>query len=476
MNRILKSSVVAVALSAGWITPVYASAAQQPDVQQQLAAMQARLDKLDQRVETLEGDVAKERARADAAETRAQKAEADAAAARAELAKASPAALAPTVSAKPATEIAWKGAPELSTKDGWSFKPRGRMLFDFGTVSAPAAIVDNGLGFASEARRIRIGVEGTVPGGFGYKFEADVADGSVEMTDALVDYKKGGMTVTFGQHNSFQSLEELTSSNDTSFIERAAFTDTFGFQRKLGLSVAYQNKELLLQGGVFTDNISALGNDENNSYAFDGRVVYAPKLGKTQLHFGGSAHWRDLGDTITSKRYRQRPLVHTTDTRFIDTGSISSVSSETAYGFEAAVVSGRFHAAGEAHWLKVGRNAGVEPTFFGASLEAGLFLTDDTRPYRSGIFRGVKVAKPVGKGGLGAWQVNLRYDFLDMNDAGIVGGQQDSVQASLIWTPVDQVRLMLNYGWLKYYQSAIPAAGDRDYTVNVVGGRVQVAF
>lgn len=474
MNRTFQASIVAVALSAGWITPAHATAAQQPSVQQQFAEMQARMDRLDRRVDTLEGELDKERARADAAEARAKAAEADAAAARADLAKAAPPPA--TVSAKPATQIAWKGAPELSTKDGWSFKPRGRMLFDAGTVSAPAAIVDNGLGFASEARRIRIGVEGTVPGGFGYKFEADVADGSVEMTDALVAYKKSGMTVTLGQHNPFQSLEELTSSNDTSFIERAAFTDVFAFQRKLGLSLAWSRKDLLVQGGVFTDNISALGNDENNSYAFDGRVVYAPKLGKAQLHFGGSAHWRDLGDSITSKRYRQRPLLHTTDTRFIDTGTVSSVSSETSYGVEAAVVSGRFHAAGEAHWMQVGRDLGAEPTFFGASLEAGLFLTEDTRPYRSGIFRGVKVARPVGKGGLGAWQVNLRYDFLDMNDAGIVGGQQDSVQASLIWTPVDQVRLMLNYGWLKYTQAAIPAAGDRDYTVNVVGGRVQVAF
>ena len=68
MNRTLQASIVAVALSAGWITPVHASVARQNDVQQQLAAMQAKLDQLDQRVDTLEGDLAKERARADAAE------------------------------------------------------------------------------------------------------------------------------------------------------------------------------------------------------------------------------------------------------------------------------------------------------------------------------------------------------------------------------------------------------------------------
>ena len=36
-----------------------------------------------------------------------------------------------------------------------------------------------------------------------------------------------GLVLTVGQHNNFQSLEELTSSRFSSFIERAAFTDAF---------------------------------------------------------------------------------------------------------------------------------------------------------------------------------------------------------------------------------------------------------
>src|SRR3546814_11653923 len=85
-----------------------------------------------------------------------------------------------------------------------------------------------------------------------------------------------------------------------------------------------------------------------SSYGFDGRVVFAPKLGDAQLHFGGSAHWRDLGDTFDSVQYRQRPLVHSTDTRFIDTGSLIGATSETGYGLEAAAIVGRFHEIGSA--------------------------------------------------------------------------------------------------------------------------------
>lgn len=372
-------------------------------------------------------------------------------------------------------KISWKGAPEIKSADGWSFKPRGRALIDFANLSAPNAINVPGEGFTNEARRIRLGVQGKIPGGFGYKIEADFADG-VELTDAYLDYKANDLTIIVGQHNNFQSLEELSSSNDTSFIERSAFTDAFGFQRKVGISAAWARGDILLQGGVFTDNIDDLS-DGNDSIGLDGRVVFAPKIGESQLHFGGSVHWRDLGDTITSVRYRQRPLVHTVDTRFINTGNISGATDEMSYGLEAAVISGRFHAAAEGHWNKVSRIAMPNPTFFGGSIEAGIFLTDDSREYKGGVFKGTKVKNPVGQGGSGAWQFNIRYDRLDLVDAGIIGGTQDGYMASIIWTPVNHVRFLVNYGHLNYGNAlGIVGGAPNNYSVDVVGARAQVSF
>ncbi len=379
--------------------------------------------------------------------------------------------------AKNTNTINWKGAPEIKGKDGWSFKPRGRIQYDFGSVNAPNTIMDPGLGFGNESRRIRLGASGSIPGGFGYKLEVDFADDDVALTDANFTYKDDGLTITLGQHNPFQGLEELSSSNDTSFIERAGYTDAFGFERQVGISGQYKAKDILLQAGVFTDNINALNDDGNNSIGVDLRAVAMPKINDAQLHFGASFHWKDLGDSITSRRYRQRPLVHFTDTRFINTGSISNATSETRFGAEAAIIAGRFHAAAEGHWLKLGRNMGLaEPTFFGGSVEAGVFLTDDKRGYRDGVFKAVKVSNPVGNGGMGAWQFNVRYDHLDLVDAGIVGGVQDSYQASLIWTPVDYVRFMVNYGRLDYDNAAILAAGSGDYNVDTIAGRFQLSF
>lgn len=380
--------------------------------------------------------------------------------------------------AKPTPSVSWKGAPLFEDKEaGWSFKPRGRLMYDLGWVESPDGISNAGLGFSNEVRRARLGVEGTVPGGFGYKFELDFAAGEVEFADALLNYKKGPWDFTIGQHNNFQSLDELTSSLHSSFIERAAFTDAFGFERRVGVSAQYARGAFLAQAGLFTDSISDLNavGDDNNSIGGDVRLVYAPMMGTSQLHFGVSAHQRELNDAGSTVRYRQRPAVHTTDVRFIDTGTITGVDSEAGLGLEAAGIFGPFHIASEAYLQKVRRD-GDDPAFFGAYVEGGYFLTGESRGYKGGKFDRVKVRNGFDKGGWGSLGVNLRWDYLDLTDQGFVGGTQNAFQASLNWKPVDYLLLGLNAGHILYDDAAILADGDRDYSVNVAGMRAQVDF
>ncbi|MBA3834722.1 MAG: porin, partial [Sphingomonas sp.] len=79
----------------------------------------------------------------------------------------------------------------------------------------------------------------------------------------------------------------MTSSLHTSFIERAAFTDAFNFERRVGVSAQWLRNDILLQGGFFTDSVSDLNSigDDNDSYGLDTRAVYMPKMGNNQLHF-----------------------------------------------------------------------------------------------------------------------------------------------------------------------------------------------
>ncbi len=450
-----------IALAGAMVVSTPASAQDGGDLREEMAQMRAQMAAMAARIDQLEGEL--------------EEVEAEAVAAKAEAKSAGTAiaAVQETQQEDDGTTIAFKGAPEIKGKGGWSFKPRGRLQYDAGFVNAPDGATGNE-GFGSEARRARLGVSGSIPGGFGYKVEVDFAGSDLTVTDAIITYKDDGLKISAGHFNTFQGLEELTSSVHTTFLERAAFTDAFGFERRVGIGAEYNAGDVLLQGGVFTDNMDDLS---NQNWSVDGRAVFMPKVGDTQLHFGGSLHYNSLEDGSTV-RYRQRPLVHFTSDRFISTGNFAA-ESELGVGLEAAVLAGRFHAQAETFWQTVDTPlAASDPTFFGGYTSVGYYLTKgDTRGYKSGVFGRSKPANPVGEGGFGSLQLNLRYDYLDLNDGPILGGQQNGYFVSLAWKPTDYTMLLANYGRLQYNDAVLPTAtGDTSYGVDSFGIRAQIVF
>lgn len=456
------ASAIAIIAAAGLTTPAMAQS-DDAAMQAELREMRRQMQAMAARIDSLEGQLVAAKAQADsAAQTATQ---------------ASTTALAAAEAAKGNVTTIWKGAPQFATKDGWSFKPRGRMQLDAGYLGAPDGVVNDGTGFGSELRRAYLGFEGTMPGGFGYRAEINVANDPVEITDLYLTYNAGrSAIITLGHQKPFFGLEELTSDLFPSFTERAAINTAFGYERKLGLSGAVTSGNLIAQAGVYTDNIQDLDNDGNHELHYSGRLVFAPKLGDNQLHLGANVNYRDANEA-KFVNYRVRPFIHTPDMRFVATGNMSA-DAELGYGLEAGYIAGPFHFAGETHWQKAMRPGLPNPTFFGGYAEAGLFLTKgDTRGYKGGTFDRIKPAKGVDKGGIGAIQLNLRYDYLDLNEADIRGGKQNGYEASLLWTPTDYTRFIINYGRMEYDDSAIAAAGgDRSYGADTIGARAQIDF
>ena len=456
--------ILALLLAGSALAPSPA-AAQSVDldaVREQIASMQAEIARLTAQVEELQ---AREQAQT-VVPTPA------AAAAQAPAPAPTPA---PAAAAAPA--IAWKGAPEISAPGGWSFKPRGRLQIDTGVIDAPSDIAGNSLGTATELRRAFLGFEGTLPGGFGYRMEADVANSSVELTDVFLTYKASQeLILTVGQHKPFWGLDELTSDLMTPFMERAAFNSAFGYERRVGLSGTYTSGDVIAQLGAFTDNAADLNADTNNSYSVDGRLVFAPKVGDGQLHLAASAHVRDLNDASTTVRYRARPFLHTTDVRLVDTRAFSATGERT-FGAELAYMRGPFHVTFEGAQQTARRPGLEDPTFWGGYAEIGMLLTPgDKNAYRNGVYDRIRPSHPVNAGGIGAIQLNARYDYLDLTDGGIVGGTQQSAGLSMLWIPTDYVRFLVNYGHLWIDDAAVLAGTDPDYQVDAFGMRAQFDF
>lgn len=403
------------------------------------------------------------------------------------------------------SQPSWKGAPQWDDKDsGVSFKVKGRFQLDTGYIDGPDTYVANrNLGINTRMRRVNLGAEGALPGGFGYKVEAEFANAQVGFEDVYLTYapKGTGLLIKLGNQETLASLEQMTSGTYTSFLERAQMNDAFNATRRIGLSVGWHDKAdvVRLDAGLFAAH-SIDASFDNDGWIGSARAVYAPKLASGRLHVGVNFQHRDfqsndngvasnsVGSPSTNQlaRYRARPFLQTTDVRFVDTGGFAA-KGDTVLGLELGGVFKSLHFAGEAQWTKVnayragdiatgldafaGGSAVTptgDPTFFGGYGEIGWFFTGETRGYKDGGWNRTKVLKPVNKGGWGALQLVGRVDYLDLNDdklqAGVTnnfangtstltalntrlgrGGTQTGYLLGLNWYPIDYVRFMLDY-------------------------------
>lgn len=378
----------------------------------------------------------------------------------------------------------WKGAPQFDDKDaGFSFKPKGFVQFDAGYVTTPGpdragtvgGLNYNNLGWNTRTRRLVFGAEGTIPGGFGYKVEFNFAQGTVDYEDIVLTYQRAGspLQITVGNFYPLSSLDTMTSSRLTSFLERSSLTDAFSYNRRLGLAIGYTDPAdtYSLTAGIFSQEAN------NTSFTRTGwqasvRGVYSPTLGDgMRLHAAVNFQHRVAQRDVQNVQYRTRPFTQITDQRFVDTGLIAA-EGDDILGLELALIAKSLHFAGEAQkvWVRgheagdtFGENNGVagglfyedDPSFFGGYAEVGYYLTGETRGYKGGKWDRTKVLKPFDQGGWGAIQANLRFEYLDLRDrvAGttlaapdyVNGGRQIGYQASLIWNPMDYVRFQAQY-------------------------------
>ena len=434
----------------------------------------------------------------------------------------------------------WKGGPEFADKDsGFSFKPKGFMQFDAGYVGFPGGTERRGtvgginygnLGFNTRARRLVFGAEGGLPGGFKYKVEFNFAQGTVDYEDIILSYdlKNSPLTVSIGNFYPYSSLDTVTSSRLGSFLERASFTDGFNYNRRLGIGLSLADKvadRYTLSAGLFSTPINDATNFTRTGWEASIRGTYSPPVGPGFLHLGASFHHRVNNQEGLAQQYRSRPLTQITDQRFIDTGNVASKGDDSV-GVELGGVFKSFHFAAEAQklWVRHAYNAtqiallngtagtndtipsgavplNGSPSFEGAYGEVGYYFTGESRGYKGGKWERTKVLHPFDKGGWGAFQLNGRVDYLNLNRRVgpsttnlavanpnyLNGGKQVGYQMSLIWNPMDYLRFMAQYGHVEvtggpravsplFAPTSLTPINQRGFNVDTAAVRAQLEF
>lgn len=402
----------------------------------------------------------------------------------------------------------WNHGLELQTKNkDFRVHVGGRTQFDSSWYAVDDSVQSNinlpyqdGVDF----RRGRLRVDGTFYETIDWAAEYDFINavrlrnaagtgtfdaGVPAITDLWLTFRElprvGNLRV--GSHKEAIGFEHLVSSRFLPFLERSYNQDAFyggafnGFTPGVSIFDTYDDEWGTWNIGVFkpTDNVFSY-NAHDDDYAVTGRLtrllIYEGE-GHQLLHVGLSGR---QATTVNDRiRYRTRDALRAGIASVwpipADTGTLIGTD-EQWINAELVAVNGPWTFQSEylVNFLQDARVAGPPAgpivdnlTYHGGYVQLLYYLTGEHDHYsrKTGVFERViprenffRVCTDRGlQTGLGAWQLGVRYNYLDLNDGGINGGLLHNGTAGLNWFLNPNLKVQFNY--IATHRDA-PLAGD----------------
>jgi phosphate-selective porin OprO/OprP len=390
------------------------------------------------------------------------------------------------------------------TKDkAFRFHVGGRFDFDSGWYDVSNAVQQSltaagtPLLDGTDMRRFRLGFDGTCWEQVDFKVEADFSRASdfksfkttpqtnLFITDAWIAVRDLPLvdTVRAGHQKEYLTFSNATSAKFQPFMERPyifdAFENNFSWDNGVSLTRTYFDQQMTSWAGIFWNGTRSQAFNVAGHYALSGRLTWAPIYNEDEqrwLNFGVSGSTRAVNNDPNFVTVR--PLVRTGQSfdvpNLLSTPALLNRDGLQILGVGVHSAWGPLSFGGEflcwsvphAFTGSLPEPNGVLPPgaksvgnlfFSGFSVEALYFLTPgDHRPLNR-VTPGYARVQPVhafhwkrddcdpASRGLGAWEVGIRYDHVDLNSEGIQAGVLDSVTVGVNWFLNANTRITTNY-------------------------------
>ena len=346
-------------------------------------------------------------------------------------------------------------------------------------------------------RRARFGFEGNVARDFNYRVIAELGGSGTEGPTRINDFWIGytgfaPFAIQIGAFSPPANMDDGIGVESSLFIERASPAE---LSRTLGGADGRIGFGLRGNGARWMSALTLTTRTVNDAEVFDSQLAAVGRFGTLlatspdyNIHAGLSGTYvfqpPDQGSTVAANqrhvvRLRDRPEIRVDSTRLVDTGSIDA-DSAYVYGIEAGANWKNWYLQAESFRYGIERTAATaalaDPSFDGFYVQGSWILTGETRRYdmASAAFQAPRPFVPFSSaGGLGAWELALRYSHLDLDfhsglagtaataDA-IRGGTQDIWTFGVNWYLNTNVKLMLN--WLHIDVDRLNPAGVGNLT------------
>jgi len=358
----------------------------------------------------------------------------------------------------------------------------------------------SGAGF----RALTLGVTGGVGEDWSYVMSVDVLGSSVILDDTYITYAgfSPNSSISIGRiPGQFIGYDLSSSLNWMPFLERNL--PSIAFYQRDGIGVMgrmwWENASVIatiMQPDVgddifLTDASQTFGANTNRDRLMaTARFVFAPVHTECDVyHFAASALWRETaskidGTAINVTRFRAYPggrarvvspgFVWNT-ARLVDTGLLQS-KNYWLLNLEAARQWGPLLINGEYFNVYVDRANALlgAVTFRGWNIQGSYILTGGRHVYdikdgNFGIIEGTSCE-------FGAIELAARYDFVNLNDQDVFGGNQRNVTVGVNWFPNDNLRFSANYVRARILPGVAANRGVDVRWLDILGFQARVRF
>jgi len=322
--------------------------------------------------------------------------------------------------------VSWDhGVPSIESADGrFSFRPRLRVLAD-GSTSSGSRFSDRNIS-GTELRLVRLGADGGIDD-FAYRAEIDFAGDEVTIRDAWFGYEKdiglGDLRLLAGNKLNDRSLDGATSLTSIPFAERNTVANLIapqGGSYGVGVFASLASERGHLSLNVKGEGEGSNDGTRNDSLVVIGRGHVVPLRGEAGfLHLGGWGLYERINDNVGLLAEGDVEGSNFNQNIAVLPGLIRDPRSIDAFGVEAAGVVGSAWFSGEygERHIRTASTGRFKQDAW--SLSGGLFLTGEAPPLSNseGVWHRPEVRSAVTDGGLGAFELLLRYDREDQTDA-----------------------------------------------------------
>jgi len=322
--------------------------------------------------------------------------------------------------------------------------------------------------------------------------------------------------IRVGRHRESFNFVTATADNNQVWLERGlmfeGFNGNYNFSNGITASRTYLDDRMYTLFGLFMQNnnngrqFATVG---DGLYAYDMRITGVPIRDEDEqlwVHIGFDYTYRNLNQE--NVRYRARPNVRVGSgfqvPNVVDSGNIFSRNGQQIANLEFASAWGPWSFATEATVSTVANAfsgglplpngqlpSGVTSrgTYVatGGYVELLRFLTPDHRGYvkdRPGYARVIPSRRFFlleGDDGhsvwdTGAWEVGVRYDYIDLTDNGFNGGSAQGVTAAVNWYFSSNMRIQANLSWMNRDFNPSDNAGRLDGDLTAFGLRFNCDF